>query len=163
VPERLQRTPLRVLHEQRAALHSHRDRQPPAAASGDGEELPHRLGGTSGGGHRLLARPARGRDRPCDPSAAHPRPPAGRPRVARIRKLMVGRDAGDRSQVPDALRAVTDGPEQLLPQVKIKRTFEFNRSEGAWQINGEFFDESRISAKPHRNSAEIWELKSPGG
>ena len=80
-----------------------------------------------------------------------------------ILKFIVSRDAADPSQVPDTLRLVTEGPEQLLPGVTVKRTFEFERSDGAWVVNGDFFDENRISAKPHRNTAEIWELKSPGG
>src|SRR5206468_666460 len=55
------------------------------------------------------------------------------------------------------------GPAQLLPFVTVKRTFDFERSDGAWQINGEFFDENRINAKPKVNTAEIWTIKSGGG
>ena len=78
-------------------------------------------------------------------------------------KFIVDRDAADPSQVPDTLRPVTEGPLQLLPQVTVKRTFGFDRDDGAWTINGEFFDENRINAKPKRASAEIWSLESGGG
>ena len=78
-------------------------------------------------------------------------------------KFIVDRDAADPSRVPDTLRPVTDGPAQLLPRVTVKRTFEFTRDDGAWTINGLFFDENRINAKPKRNTAEIWSIESPGG
>ena len=78
-------------------------------------------------------------------------------------KFIVDRDAADPSRVPDTLRPVTVGPQQLLPQVRVKRTFEFERSDGAWVINGEFFDENRIDAKPKRGTPEIWTFKSGGG
>ena len=80
-----------------------------------------------------------------------------------ILKFVVDRDADDPSRVPDTLRAVTEGPQQLLPKVTVQRTFDFERSDGAWVINGEFFDENRINAKPKRDGAEIWILKSGGG
>ena len=72
-------------------------------------------------------------------------------------------DATDHSQVPATLLPVTEGPTQLLPRVKVQRTFEFERSDGAWVINGQFFDENRINAKPRRGEPEIWILKSGGG
>ena len=65
--------------------------------------------------------------------------------------------------MPDTLRPIPIGPAQILPFVTVKRTFDFERSDGAWVINGEFFDENRINAKPKVNTAEIWTLKSGGG
>src|SRR5215813_6553773 len=61
-----------------------------------------------------------------------------------ILKFIVDRnpDQPDRSRVPDVLRPVIVGPRELLPRVVAQRTFEFNRSDGAWQVNGEFFDEN---------------------
>src|SRR5262249_19156979 len=53
--------------------------------------------------------------------------------------------SADHSQVPDTLLPVDDTPQKLLPLVKVRRTFEFERSDGAWVINGEFFDENRIN------------------
>jgi FtsP/CotA-like multicopper oxidase with cupredoxin domain len=43
------------------------------------------------------------------------------------------------------------------------RTFEFNRSGGAWQVNGRFYDEERSDANPRRGTAERWILKNGGG
>src|SRR5437867_1705055 len=62
-----------------------------------------------------------------------------------------------------SLLPVTEGPTQLLPRVKVQRTFEFERSDGAWVINGEFFDENRVNARPRAGEPEIWILKSGGG
>jgi FtsP/CotA-like multicopper oxidase with cupredoxin domain len=80
-----------------------------------------------------------------------------------ILKFVVGSELGANIQVPPTLLPVTEGPQQLLPQVKVQRTFEFERSDGAWVINGQFFDENRINAKPRRGEPEIWILKSGGG
>lgn len=80
-----------------------------------------------------------------------------------IVKFIVDRYAADYSQVPAILRPIVRGPRELLPQVRIKRSFEFDRSHGAWTINGEFFDENRVNAKPKVNSVEIWELSASGG
>ncbi len=71
--------------------------------------------------------------------------------------------AFDPSKVPSTLLPITEGPAQLLPQVRVQRRFEFNRSNGAWQINGEFFDENRINATPKLGEPEIWIFESPGG
>src|SRR5439155_1610765 len=80
-----------------------------------------------------------------------------------VLKFVVDRDAADPSRVPDTLRPVSIGPQQLLPRVTVQRTFDFERSDGAWVINGQFFDENRVNAKPRRDGAEIWILKSGGG
>jgi FtsP/CotA-like multicopper oxidase with cupredoxin domain len=53
-----------------------------------------------------------------------------------------------------------------LPQLKdvVKtRSFEFNRSQGAWQVNGKFYDEDRIDANPRLNTTERWRFKNGGG
>jgi FtsP/CotA-like multicopper oxidase with cupredoxin domain len=78
-------------------------------------------------------------------------------------KFVVNRTAADPSRIPTTLLPVTEGPAQLLPRVKVQRTFEFERSDGAWVINGEFFDENRINARPRIREPEIWILKSGGG
>ncbi len=79
-------------------------------------------------------------------------------------KFIVDREVTtDPSRVPATLLPVTEGPSQLLSRVKVQRTFEFNRSDGAWQINGEFFDENRVNARPRVGEPEIWLLKSGGG
>jgi FtsP/CotA-like multicopper oxidase with cupredoxin domain len=48
-------------------------------------------------------------------------------------------------------------------EIVATRTFEFNRSNGAWQINGRFFDPKRTDAKPALGTAERWILKNGGG
>lgn len=78
-------------------------------------------------------------------------------------EFQVNRDAPDVSRVPDVLLPVTEGPRELLPQVRIQRTFKFERSNGAWVINGEYFDENRIQADPRRGTAEIWHYEAGGG
>jgi FtsP/CotA-like multicopper oxidase with cupredoxin domain len=82
-------------------------------------------------------------------------------------KFLVGGDA------PDNSRALKDGDEllpfgetaaDLLRQPRIpRRTFKLDRSNGAWTINGRFFDENRINAKPRRGQPEIWIFESGGG
>jgi len=48
-------------------------------------------------------------------------------------------------------------------EIVATRQFEFNRSEGAWQVNGQFFDENRSDANPAVGSAERWILKNGAG
>ncbi|PYN94873.1 MAG: hypothetical protein DMD91_26735 [Candidatus Rokuibacteriota bacterium] len=57
----------------------------------------------------------------------------------------------------------TQRPEVLAKQAKVHRSFEFERSDGAWVINGEFFDENRVNARPAVAQPEIWTLSSGGG
>lgn len=80
-----------------------------------------------------------------------------------LMEFQVNRDAPDFSRVPDVLLPITEGPRELLHQVKIQRTFKFGRSNGAWVINGELFDENRIQADPRRGTSEIWHFESGGG
>src|SRR5262249_53214852 len=56
----------------------------------------------------------------------------------KILRFDLGAPVADPSQVPTTLRHVVDGPQQLLPRVVARRTFEFERSDGAWVINGRF-------------------------
>src|SRR5438067_831497 len=52
----------------------------------------------------------------------------------------------------------------IQPFFKVaRRKFRFERSDGAWVINGQFFDENRVNAKPRRSSAEIWNIEAGGG
>jgi len=51
----------------------------------------------------------------------------------------------------------------LAKEIVATRTFEFNRSNGAWQINGRFFDPNRNDASPALGTAERWILKNGGG
>jgi FtsP/CotA-like multicopper oxidase with cupredoxin domain len=51
----------------------------------------------------------------------------------------------------------------LANEIVATRTFEFNRSQGAWQVNGRFYDENRADATPRIGTAERWILKNGGG
>jgi len=74
-------------------------------------------------------------------------------------EFRVAGDAQDDSRVPAAL---LDLPSRNVPIVK-KRSWKFDRSGGAWSVNGNFFDPDVYSAVVRRNSAEIWSIESPGG
>jgi FtsP/CotA-like multicopper oxidase with cupredoxin domain len=62
--------------------------------------------------------------------------------------------------IPDPLG--TNLPFPTGPVVST-RLWEFNRSDGAWQINGEFYDPNRVDASPRLGATEIWRLKNGGG
>jgi FtsP/CotA-like multicopper oxidase with cupredoxin domain len=58
----------------------------------------------------------------------------------------------------------TDQPRKLKrEEAQVIRSFEFNRSGGAWQINGRFFDPKRNDAVVKQNAIELWRLKNGGG
>jgi spore coat protein A, manganese oxidase len=63
--------------------------------------------------------------------------------------------------IPDPLR--TDLVVPRLKDVVKTRTFEFERSDGAWQVNGRFYDENRVDANPRLNTTERWIFKNGGG
>jgi spore coat protein A, manganese oxidase len=67
----------------------------------------------------------------------------------------------DSDPVPTVLR--TDQPTFNIADAVAHRSFEFVRSQGAWQVNGRFFDPERDDAVVKRNSTEIWTLKNGGG
>lgn len=68
---------------------------------------------------------------------------------------------------PDATQFTalrTDQPRRLSRQdAQVIRTFEFNRSGGAWQVNGRFFDPNRDDATVKQPNIELWRLKNGGG
>ncbi len=86
-------------------------------------------------------------------------------------------------QIPGTpiLKFVVEGPAQpdsatvdigtaLRPNTPIRadeivatRVFEFERRQGAWQINQQFFDENRADATPTLGTAERWILRNQGG
>jgi FtsP/CotA-like multicopper oxidase with cupredoxin domain len=43
------------------------------------------------------------------------------------------------------------------------RIFRFERGNGAWQVNGRFFDEQVINADPAQESEEVWVFQNGGG
>ena len=68
-------------------------------------------------------------------------------------------DAQDDSRVPVTL---LDLPDRNVPIAK-NRAWKFDRSGGAWSVNGRFFDPDVFSAVIRQNAAEIWTFESPGG
>lgn len=68
-------------------------------------------------------------------------------------------NALDDSVVPVTL---LDLPNRNVPIAK-NRTWKFDRSGGAWSVNGRFFDPDVFSAVIRRDSAEIWNFDSGGG
>jgi FtsP/CotA-like multicopper oxidase with cupredoxin domain len=43
------------------------------------------------------------------------------------------------------------------------RTFDFDRSNGSWTVNGNHFDDAKVSANPTVESEEVWVLRNGGG
>ena len=65
----------------------------------------------------------------------------------------------DMSQVPAKLRAL---PPINLTEVVKTRTFKFNKTSGAWAMNGQLYDGTIATATPKRGTAEIWILQGEG-
>jgi FtsP/CotA-like multicopper oxidase with cupredoxin domain len=43
------------------------------------------------------------------------------------------------------------------------RTWRFERGNGGWMVNGQFFDENRQDAAIPQGNAEVWVIQNPGG
>jgi FtsP/CotA-like multicopper oxidase with cupredoxin domain len=43
------------------------------------------------------------------------------------------------------------------------RNWRFERGNGAWQVNGAFFDENVIAANPQQEATEVWTFQNGGG
>ncbi len=54
-------------------------------------------------------------------------------------------------------------PDRTKNPIKIRRKFDFGTSNGAWNVNGKFFNPTIVSAYPIEGSQEEWTLTSPGG
>lgn len=68
----------------------------------------------------------------------------------------------DNSRIPTALRALPDIPSPSEIAKLLTRTWEFDRSNGGWTVNGVLFDVMTPSAMPKRGSEEVWILKGKG-
>ncbi len=77
-----------------------------------------------------------------------------------ILRFDVDRDAPDHSRVPSKLREL---PPINLKEVATERSWVFARDQGAWVVNGKFFNVNEIRANPQQGTAEIWTLKNGGG
>jgi FtsP/CotA-like multicopper oxidase with cupredoxin domain len=62
-------------------------------------------------------------------------------------------------QLPDPDFAVLQARAAKAPT----RTWQFARGNGAWQVNGAFFDENVVSAAIPQESEEVWIIQNPGG
>jgi FtsP/CotA-like multicopper oxidase with cupredoxin domain len=76
------------------------------------------------------------------------------------------RDPADPKLAPFKLRELPDPDFKALLALAAKaktRVFKFERGQGAWQINGKFYDERMISANPAQESEEVWVFQNGGG
>jgi FtsP/CotA-like multicopper oxidase with cupredoxin domain len=72
---------------------------------------------------------------------------------------VVGGAVTDNSVVPNVLRAL---PPLNLAEVVKTRTFEFDKQNEVWTVNGKLFDPEVVAASPKRGTSEIWVLKGKG-
>ena len=72
----------------------------------------------------------------------------------------VDRDAPDPSRVPTELRPL---PEVNMNEVVATRTWRFDRQNGAWAVNGRFFELEEPRAAIRRGAAEVWVLQNSSG
>lgn len=82
-----------------------------------------------------------------------------------VLKFIVDRDAvgpeQDFSQVPASLRSLPIM--DLATAQQHQRTFEFTRTNGAWSINGSFYDGDVPAFTIPQGQPEIWTLRNGGG
>jgi FtsP/CotA-like multicopper oxidase with cupredoxin domain len=52
---------------------------------------------------------------------------------------------------------------QALAATAKPRTFRFDRTNGAWTVNGRFFNPDVVSANPAQGTAEVWTIQNGGG
>jgi FtsP/CotA-like multicopper oxidase with cupredoxin domain len=83
-------------------------------------------------------------------------------RGPRLLKFIVGEPVPDTSQVPPVLRPCDPISEAELSQAT-RRTFEFERSNSSWVINGEPVHINHPVARPVENKGEIWRLINGSG
>lgn len=68
----------------------------------------------------------------------------------------------DNSRDPARIAKFYDLPDTRAPEV-VKRTFEFNRTNGQWAVNGKLFDCAEVRFRVKRNTAERWILVNSSG
>jgi len=91
------------------------------------------------------------------PSFGDPIPPE---KTRRIMRFDVVGDAVDDSRVPQDL-VPSRAPREA--EAVAVRDFRFDRSDGAWTINGLRFDPNRIDAFPKLDTVEIWRFTNKSG
>jgi FtsP/CotA-like multicopper oxidase with cupredoxin domain len=87
-----------------------------------------------------------------------------------IIQIKVGASAPDHSVDPAAapllMRTLPDADFGALVARAAKaktRTWRFERGNGGWQVNGNFFDENVVNAAIPQESEEVWVIQNPGG
>jgi FtsP/CotA-like multicopper oxidase with cupredoxin domain len=85
-----------------------------------------------------------------------------------IVQINIGAKTPDNSADPAnglALRPLPDTDAELHAAVaKAKtRTWVFDRGDGAWQVNGKFFDPNVVSASIDQEAGEVWIIQNGGG
>jgi len=63
----------------------------------------------------------------------------------------------------DAVFAPISLPDISAVQPRVTRTFQFERGDGGWQINGRFMDCTRVRFRPQADSAERWIISNDSG
>jgi FtsP/CotA-like multicopper oxidase with cupredoxin domain len=72
----------------------------------------------------------------------------------------------DFSKSTQVLRELPDPDFAKLMQRAAKaktRTFRFERSNGAWAVNGKLFDQDQVAARIDQESEEVWIIQNTGG
>ena len=82
-----------------------------------------------------------------------------------LKFIVTGEDVVDNSAPLSVLatQVMVPMPNRAANPVVRKRNFSFDTSNGAWTVNGQLFDPSRISAYPVEGTAEEWTFTSGGG
>jgi spore coat protein A, manganese oxidase len=81
-------------------------------------------------------------------------------KVREIMRFDVTEEAGSDFTIPTALGP---GPVPRAEDSVRTRTWEFERSQGAWVINGRLFEPHRVDAFPALGTTEIWEFVNRSG
>jgi spore coat protein A, manganese oxidase len=90
---------------------------------------------------------------------AHPGPDG----VGSLLRFDVAFSASDPSTFTPGQTLRTDIPDFRSRRPDVTREWLFERSNGAWQINGRFYDPNRIDAHVKLNATEVWVLRNGGG
>jgi FtsP/CotA-like multicopper oxidase with cupredoxin domain len=77
-------------------------------------------------------------------------------------KINLGPVATDGSKDPAEIQALRPLP-KMDTVINKERTWVFNRSNGAWTVNGQLFNRNVVNARCTRGKAEIWNIENGGG
>jgi FtsP/CotA-like multicopper oxidase with cupredoxin domain len=77
-------------------------------------------------------------------------------------KFNLGEVATDNSLPGDQITKLRDLPD-MDPVINKTRTWNFNRQNGAWTVNGQLFNRNVVNARCKQGTAEIWNIENGGG